>query len=884
METLGQIMKAIPLSSLALLFAVCGIALLLVLLSGVIRASRKNLKRYRSTGESVADLLNYSSLIEDGIILCKNGALLAGWIYQAQDAASATNIDREVWARRLNEALRPLGSGWMLHVDAVRQACPSYSARGLSHFPDAVSRALDEERREYFERGGELFEGYNVLTVTWFAPRLAEQKFIDLMFDDSGIDGAAIAESTRTGRLLADFKRELGNIESRLSSVFRLKRLRAYRVEGEHGVEVYDDLLRWLHFALTGENHPMRLPGAPAFIDCLLGGQEMLGGVLPRIGERYIQTLSFTNFPMESQPGMLNALAQLPCEYRWSSRFICLDQHEALARLEKARRKWKQQERGIIDVLLNNPGGRVNADAVDMRADAEEMIRETQSGLTATGFYTMTVVLLDREPQRLTEAANYLKKVCGELGFPAQVESVNNLEAFLGSLPGHGVENIRAPIINTMNFADLIPSSSIWTGEEHCPCDFYPPLSPALLHAVTSGYSPFRLNLHVRDLGHTIIFGPTGAGKSVLLATLAAQLLRYKGMTVFAFDKGMSMFTLCKAVGGQHYDIGGSEIVFDGETGSEVRRAAQSFCPLQYLGEQKDIAWAGEWLATCCELNGLTVTARHREAIATALLMLAGSSPEYRSLGNISNQIQDPEVRQHLQPYAAEDGLYHYLLGAERDGLALPAGGGLCVFEIEELMNMGDARLLLPVLLYLFRRIERNLTGQPAAIILDEAWLMLGNEVFRGKIREWFKVLRKANCSVILATQSLSDAVGSGILDVIKESTATKIFLPNPYARGEDAREVYARMGLNSRQIALLSEAVPKRQYYYSSEHGHRLFELALGELQLALLAVSDRDSVTQVRRLIAQHGEDGWLYHWLRERRVSEGVIEGIRNERGRR
>jgi type IV secretory pathway VirB4 component len=107
------------------------------------------------------------------------------------------------------------------------------------------------------------------------------------------------------------------------------------------------------------------------------------------------------------------------------------------------------------------------------------------------------------------------------------------------------------------------------------------------------------------------------------------------------------------------------------------------------------------------------------------------------------------------------------------------------VFEIEELMNLGE-KFALPVLLYLFRRIERALNGQPAVIILDEAWLMLGHPAFRAKIREWLKVLRKANCLVLMATQSLSDAANSGILDVIVESTATKIFLPNVYARDED--------------------------------------------------------------------------------------------------
>ena len=76
-------------------------------------------------------------------------------------------------------------------------------------------------------------------------------------------------------------------------------------------------------------------------------------------------------------------------------------------------------------------------------------------------------------------------------------------------------------------------------------------------------------------------------------------------------------------------------------------------------------------------------------------------------------------------------------------------------------MNLGD-KYALPVLLYLFRRIETSLKGQPAMIVLDEAWMMLGHPVFREKIREWLKVLRKANCMVLMATQSLTDAAHSG--------------------------------------------------------------------------------------------------------------------------
>ena len=325
------------------------------------------------------------------------------------------------------------------------------------------------------------------------------------------------------------------------------------------------------------------------------------------------------------------------------------------------------------------------------------------------------------------------------------------------------------------------------------------------------------MNLHVRDLGHTFMFGPTGAGKSTHLALIAAQLRRYAGMSIYAFDKGMSMYPLTKAVGGLHFSVGADD-------------DRLSFCPLQYLETKNDRAWAMEWIDTILALNGVNSTPAQRNEIAHAIVSMHESGA--RTLSEFSLTIQDESIRAAIRQYTV-DGSMGHLLDADEDGLSLT---DFTTFEIEELMNLGE-KFALPVLLYLFRRIERSLKGQPAVIILDEAWLMLGHPAFREKIREWLKVLRKANCLVLMATQSLSDAANSGILDVIVESTATKIFLPNVYARDEDTSALYRRMGLNARQIDILATAVPKRQYYYVYSRRHASMTSPWG-LWLSLLSV----------------------------------------------
>lgn len=654
----------------------------------------------------------------------------------------------------------------------------------------------------------------------------------------------------RTQGLIDYFKRECVSIESRMSSAVKLTRLRGQKVTNEDGSTVtHDDFLRWLQFCCTGLNHPVQLPSNPMYIDMLIGGQEMWGGVVPKIGRKFLQVVAIEGFPLESAPGILTALGEQPCEYRWSSRFIFMDTHEAVAHLDKFRKKWKQKIRGFFDQVFNTNSGNVDQDAMSMVADAESAIAETNSGLIAQGYYTSVVVLMDEDREKLETAARSIEKAINRIGFTARIESVNTQDAFFGSLPGHGVENVRRPLINTMNLADLLPTSTIWTGTNAAPCPMYPPLAPPLMQCVTHGATPFRFNLHIRDLGHSLMFGPTRAGKSTHLGIIALQFLRYEGLSLYAFDKGMSMYPTTKAVGGNHFSVAADD-------------SKLAFCPLQFLDSKGDRAWAMEWIDTILALNGVNTTPAQRNEIGNAIMSMHESGA--RTLSEFVLTIQDEAIRDAMKQYTV-DGMMGHLLDAEQDGLSLSK---FTTFEIEELMNLGE-KFALPVLLYLFRRIERSLHGQPAVIILDEAWIMLGHPVFRDKIREWLKAFAKKNCLVLLATQSLTDAANSGILDVIVESTATKIFLPNVYARDEDTAALYRRMGLNGRQIEILATAIPKRQYYCVSEAGRRLYDLALGPLALAFVGATDKESIAAIQRLEAKFG-DAWVPEWLATKGVN--------------
>ena len=121
---------------------------------------RKNgsLSPYRSRAPGFVDLLNWAAVPEDGIVLGKDGSLMAGWVYEGEDEASRTDEEQALVSFRINEAFKALGNGWMLHVTSTRREAAGYPARGLSHFPDPVSAAIDEERRRFFEAGADVSE------------------------------------------------------------------------------------------------------------------------------------------------------------------------------------------------------------------------------------------------------------------------------------------------------------------------------------------------------------------------------------------------------------------------------------------------------------------------------------------------------------------------------------------------------------------------------------------------------------------------------------------------------------------------------------------------------------------------------------------------------
>lgn len=778
-----------------------------------------NLQKQRvRKGNPLADLVPYTIMCDDGIVLLKNGALTTGFEFVAPDIGSCAASKIAALASMFNNAVVRLGEGWAIQFELQRTLSSDYPG---CKFNNIAGYLVERQRELNFALDNEYFENHYYLTLTYELPSEIKQKTKSFIFKKSELyENLNIANIQKELRY---FKMEAGKLANVLGAYMQMKHLNS------------DEFFTLLHSSVSLKWHPCKLDEEQMLILSEYITDTDLETSMPmKLGNDYIPIISVNSFPSKTIPAMFDILNKANCELRWSTRFICYSHELAIKKIDKAEKKFHASRKSVgqyvMEITAHVESTREDSSALAQETDAAQAKIDITMGEVGFGEYTSNIMVWDSNYEKAMEKSKYISSLVNTVGFTSKEETFNALQAFLSMMPGNVYANIRRLFVSTGNCSHIVPLSSIWSGLKQN--DFLYEISgqgrPHVVCATDAGI-PFFLNLNTKDVGHHWVSGPTGAGKSTYLALLEIQWLKYPNSRIIIFDKDLSARNVTMCAGGKYIEPGKDDIAFQ---------------PLRELETEEQMRWASEFIECLLTEQKTEVTATMRKSIYQTIKILSTKEIEARTLTSFTQYCDylNPTTNQNdvvdsLAPYTI-GGQYGNLFDRIATDLKL---GFWNMFEMGTLMNMSQGAVA-PSLMYLFRECEKMFDGNPTLLVLDEAWVFLKNKIFAQKIVEWLKVLRKKHVFVVFATQEIEDAAKSPVASTIISQCGSKVYLADDQATTPMMRDAYHLFGLEQSEIELLSRSRKKHDYFYKSTLGTRQFQLDLDYLQLAIITNSEND------------------------------------------
>jgi type IV secretion system protein VirB4 len=546
-----------------------------------------------------------------------------------------------------------------------------------------------------------------------------------------------------------------------------------------------------------------------------------------RIGHKYVQVMTINDFPSATYSGILSSVLTLSFPFRWTTRWIPNNNKESQAKAKKLRQKYKASMKSWSSTMYEQTSGQQSQNidtqaSVDAQA-MEDVLVDLAHG-ESLGEMTSTITVWDEDIGALSKKIQLIHDNLTAFGFDAIEETVySNFQAWQSSFAGDSISGRRRPLVTATNLSHIVPFTTLYHG---CPTNYY---LESLVHVGWPHMTgrlptqePFYLNLNgdKDDIGHTFIVGSTGGGKSVFLALMGSQWARYPGSRVILFDKDQSFRNVCERSGDAAIYVPGAD------------DSPLSFMPLARILTKPEEAMA--WLELAVESTGTEVNADTSKAIREVCENWDDRPPTLeRFFEKLNGRYPECPAIPALRKILSNENLAR-LFGGETDSFNNDSFKPKTMIEMNALMNMGDMAVL-PALHFIFSRMDELFDARytdengidhqlqdlhPTLLVMDEAWLFLRHKVFRNKIKEWLKTLRKKRVFVVMAIQNIND------IDDPEEfltSCYTKIYLANPDLKGEGATKLvegYKGLGITDEEIKIIGNATRKRDYFIKQNNG----------------------------------------------------------------
>ena len=745
---------------------------------------------------ALCDHINLYGFWNETAFLTKSGDLGMVLRVRGVDYESLDRGQQEYAVKRLEAALKLFGPGFHTYQYLFKTNRPQIP---FAKYDDPIVQTGQDRRRQFFkEKEDRLFEIeiYYCILIRGSRSKTGVSAALAQMFHDpAGSWDELKAQFSGHGmkRLLrSQIERDLAHLEQRVQAFTKqLSDLIPMQVLNETGqFRFFRRLLNYDDWRIVGNPQHTQFLDYQVVNSSVEGERDHL-----RVGDHFVRVLTMKEAVAETRPMTLDTLLKIPANFMACMEWTQLPADKARKEVNKRRRHFNIAKTGFVSQLGNDPGKSNQRDVLvdeSKQADIENLgdcLRALGDG-QQLGELSLTIVLYDRDRQALESRVGEFAGVFINADGSLFVETYNQLNAYFATVPGNYAFNLRKLYLLNTNYADLSFLFTILPGET---TNAY--LGTEYLAVLeTDNDTPYYLNLHCGEVGHTLILGMTGSGKTFLSVFLVQNAQKYTPQT-YIFDIGGSYESVTRIFGGTYLNVGRESRDFTINPFSLPQTSENMqflFSFFRVLIEGRDQRYRMDF--------------REEQKLWGAVERTYMLEPTQRTVSNLAGIIGEMKDRLHRWTCA---GQYGFLFDNREDTLSFAQ------FQTFNFRGWGDApEVLEPLLFYVLHRAGNEIADPDKLatfkmFLLDEAWLFFRNETIRNYVVQAQKTWRKHRAAMILATQSLKELQESGLLPVVAECCPTKIFLANP----EIDRAVYAEaFHLNDTELDLIAGLVPPGQ------------------------------------------------------------------------
>jgi type IV secretion system protein VirB4 len=712
---------------------------------------------------------------------CHNRSWLTSMRLNPPDMSARSDAERMRHALNFHGALRQLGGGHVVWIDEFHEREKPYP---MAIPANRAAFRFEKERAKVYNDLIEHFTSRHYLSVQWRKP----PGWLDylarwVMMPHPG------ERQKNLGPALTAYMDRMRSLERSLGFV---------------GAEILegDNLASYLHDTISMNRQRVCMGNwedwiAPQLVDMPVNGN---GALTIGAGDElhYVVAVSVHSYPRAVDAGMLDgtatskAIAELPITYRRITRIAVQSKAETVKDMERLRIKTTVTREGMVRQMMREMYKdlpvRPNRDTEMIEEEVEAWLTDLARSQTLRCQSTTTFLVYHRDPGTAMDQAKQIADMLrDEAGLVVQIQWLNALESFLGTVPGASDHDYIRPYVNTLSAAALSPLAKAWGGTRYDDLLQGPPL----LIGATQGTTRMHMSISPASKGlasHGLLTGPSGSGKSAVANAMSYGMLKYEGGRVFRIDKGRSALVSTLCAGG---------VMIDPVT------TGVGFQPLRFIGKASERRWCQKWLLGLVKLRrpDLATDPKVDEQIKNTLEYLGASfEPDDLTMSAFVSALGHEELKAALRPYT-RDGSLGYLFDSV-DKRSYDADW--ITVELDELLEDPDAAG--PLMAVLWRQMMRLCrSDRPMLIIIDEAWMAMAGP-FLDLLKIGMRTFRRENARVVFSTQSAKDLADSDLAKIVLNACSLRIFFPDLAMKDDDVAAAYVACGVETDQIEAMTK------------------------------------------------------------------------------